>query len=610
MNDLENMIVLYAKKYYEGNQIVTDDYFDKLVEELTATKPDSEILKKVGWGCFEGDDTRNKESHLGSLVGSLEKIKYPEDPNRSCVTITPKIDGSSIVVYFQNGHYFKSLTRGNGVEGLNCSNKMLEILSRRKLNIPPGLTLSVRGEAYIPLKYHDELRERQIAHPRNYASGIMNRSDAGDDLRFIEFIAYSIRIISSKDHFGLKSGCIELLKSFGFDVINSSTLSNCPTPDILKNLYDYYTKILPVDGLVLTSDSLMIKSEGNIDYIAENSIAYKFEAERAKTTVESIEWGVGNTGRIVPVLKIKPINLSGAKISNVTAHNYENVLKLKIGAGSEVLIERSNEVIPYLVSVDPSDDVIVSAPIICPKCKEQLQRVGVDLMCPNSDCPTKVASRIVGFLDVIGIPDGLGPTYLEKWYSKCKNMTEFINMIKTTEKFEDVEKELGTHYGKLVWKMIEKVKLILTEGVTVEDFWKMTRIPGLGDSASRKMANVNPFTLTEDDIESLPDIPINVRQQLEWNMDIWQELSALIPIYENKKIEVKMKIAITGKMSLPRKEFVRILKNNNIIEAGIGKDTNYLVCNEPSGSSKYKFAKDNAIPIVTEKEFLDMVGIN
>ena len=609
MTDLELMIKQYARNYYDGNQQVTDWYFDRLVEELKQLNADSEILKKVSYGCFDVEDEKSKESHTGALVGSLEKIKYPETTKINRVCITPKIDGSSVVVYYKDGHFLKALTRGDGINGMNCSNKIWTILSRRNLKIPEGTIMSIRGEAYIPLKYHEELRQKGVAHPRNYGAGILNRIDAGEDIKYVEFKAYTIRYINSKDHCGQKSGCVELLKEFGFDTVNNSSLKEVPDVNILKQLYEHYMQELPVDGLVLTKEALMV-TDGDIDNLAEDSIAYKFEAERATSIIESIEWGVGSTGRIVPVLKIKPINLSGATISNVTAHNYENVMNLKLAVGCVVVIERSNEVIPYLVSAEPSSLTnSIPVPRYCPKCETRLERKGVDLICPNPDCSAKVASRITGFLDVVGIPDGLGPTYLEKWYSSCCSMTDFIDMINYSGSKEIIQDAFGNHYGQLIWDLIGKIKAKFSEGFSIEEFWKMAKITGLGNSASRKMTSIDPKTLTDSDIDNL-EVPINVRQALLSEVLIWKELLDIIPINKNKVTDIKMKIAITGKMSLPRKEFIRILKNNNIIEAGIGKESNYLVCNEPSGSSKYKFAKDNGIPIITEKEFLDIVGID
>ena len=174
---LEKDIAHYSQSYYDGQQEISDSEFDALVDELRTLNPKDPLLLVPGWGY--AIDTKKKVDHIGSTVGSLSKIKYPETYDTRDTTITPKIDGGSIVLNYFDGVLEDALTRGDGAQGMSCLNKMKYILVGTKVTAM-GL-VSIRGEVVIPNSYHKTLVARGIPNPRNYANGIINRIEAGED---------------------------------------------------------------------------------------------------------------------------------------------------------------------------------------------------------------------------------------------------------------------------------------------------------------------------------------------------------------------------------------------------------------------------------------------
>ena len=192
IKDLESQISYYATKYYNGEPEISDEQFDMLVEKLRMLNPNSSVLK-TGWG-FEvnGDKVKHKYSH----IGSLDKTKtYEEIPNRfkdKTVFISPKLDGLSAVVYYENGKLVKAITRGNGEYGKDITDKL-------RLIVGPSIqdnkfTGAVRGELIINDTNWNILQSKykDLIAPRNFAAGIINRKEIDEDIKYIDLVVYKI----------------------------------------------------------------------------------------------------------------------------------------------------------------------------------------------------------------------------------------------------------------------------------------------------------------------------------------------------------------------------------------------------------------------------------
>lgn len=612
---LEQDIIRYSTSYYEGNQQIPDSEFDAMVDELRKQSPNSKVLSMIGWGYARDD--KMKIGHLGSTVGSLNKIKFPESVNTHDTTISPKLDGGSIILYYRDGVLHDAITRGDGSKGMSCKRKMSYILVGTKVK-EKGL-ISIRGEVIIPNSYHDDLIKRGIPNPRNYANGIINRIDAGEDIKMLQFIPYSVRIYNRV--LG-KQEMLELLSFWGFKRIPQVPGNNVKD---LKELYEKWSRTLPIDGLVITKNSCITASkiEANAFTIEESAIAYKFESERTQVTVGSIEWQAGDTGRIIPVIKLtEPVFLSGANIVSITAHNATQVKEKGIGDGAEITIERANEVIPYLVSVDKSAKVYL--PELCPDCGKTLEWKNMDLYCYNQHCPTKQFAIIKSMLEICGIPEGFGDKLLKKWIGGEtieEIMDYWSELVKTTKTTNDYQLVPNAHYDKLSFRLKANVWKKFIAGFTYEEFWKMVRIPGLGDSASKKLKKTDPkefFPYSSEEVNEVIEkiggnlnLPSNVMEEMYRTYYFWSKLAKKTPFAKPKITkDATMRVVVTGPVSIPRKEFEKFLANNGIeLKETVNKDISYLICNDPSNSSKYQKAIKFNIPIVTEDGFMEIIGV-
>lgn len=612
---LEKDIKRYAQSYYEGNQEISDIEFDSLVEQLRRISPNNPILSLPGWGYIV--DPKQKVDHIGDNVGSLSKIKYPEICDTCNTIITPKLDGGSIVLYYREGKLVEALTRGDGSKGMSCLKKMQYILPH--VQVPKDKLISIRGEIIIPASYHEDLIKRGIPNPRNYANGIINRIEAGEDIKLLRFIPYSIRIYKEVMS---KTTMLNTLAEWGFKRIPYLILVSDVRdhkPEDLKRIYEQWSEKFPIDGLVITKiDSLTAsKIESGTFAISENAIAYKFESERAQVTVGSVEWQVGETGRIVPVIKLdKPVFLSGANITYITAHNATQVIEKRIGPGAKITIERANEVIPYLVSVDEPPEY-TEIPDVCPLCNKTLSQKNMDLVCINMHCKGKQRAKIKAILEICGIPDGFGDVFLDKWIGD-DDLTEFIefgNEIAAAGSNAHYAPTGSQHYDKLARQLWHNVQDKFIKGFSYEEFWKMIRISGLADSHAKKLRSTSPRDISVVDIPEIGaqlNLPSNVIEEMENTYYYWNRIAHRIRKWDVSQNEVKYKMAVvvTGEVSMVRKDFEKYMADNGVeLKSSVTKDVKYLVSNQPSDSSKYKKAKQMGIPIINEFQLYKILGL-
>ena len=344
--DLENKIRNYASLYYAGNPEISDDEFDDLVDQLREIDPNSYVLTTVGWGS--GVETNGKKTdHKYQLIGSLNKIKNVDDiPNYRFPVVSAKLDGLSAVLYYKNGKLEKAVTRGNGTQGIDITEKVVRILDG-KTTIEPKLTCAIRGELVISVNDWNSIIEADssLKNPRNTAAGIINRNEITDDIDYVSLVVYNV--------IGMEDAALDTYNQEGlYNLLNNNFTTVCPHEfginRKLSEIYEDYKKLYPCDGIVIGNQ--MVEHQSN-DAMKYDQIAFKFPAEKRVTTVKDIIWTVTRTGRITPVLSVEPVELSGATVSRCTAYNAKFVQDNKIEPGKTIVICRSNEVVPKVLEV-------------------------------------------------------------------------------------------------------------------------------------------------------------------------------------------------------------------------------------------------------------------
>lgn len=363
IKELESLITKYATSYYSGESDVSDEYFDSLVDELRTLNPDSEVLKKTGWG-FSPSGSKKVKHLYGMHVGSLSKIhsasEFPErmipSKDGEFCRVSAKLDGLSVVSYYSAGKRVLAVTRGNGEEGKDVTQKM-RVIDPSTDELFFGFTGAVRGEVLIDNRTWDRIKDRYGDNPsanqRNVAAGIMNRNDNEDqvdeDLKLLRYVVYKV------------VACEDVAYDGGFSIpLTPDEFSKVPYVRLFKEnfeididsqfetLLEKFREDFPCDGLVLTKNYCTQTDKGEIVY---DEVAYKFQAESKEVVVKEVTWSATRTGRVIPVVWFDPVPLSGALVQKATGFNARFILDNKIKKGVKILVTRSGEVIPHIMKV-------------------------------------------------------------------------------------------------------------------------------------------------------------------------------------------------------------------------------------------------------------------
>jgi len=350
-----------------------------------------------------------------------------------------KIDGSSIVLYYEQGKLARAVTRGNGLVGNDVTGNVRTI-GAVPLRLPQPLTLAVRGEIFLPRPLFESINasmDTPYANPRNLAAGTLRR------VKSAEVAAVPLDIFVYEGHFARPPEThlqiLEQLEELGFKC-NPRTGIFAEQEDLsevrrrhprwqvggLQDLERYLEQSrreraqLPydIDGLVVKVNELAARDAlGFTGHHPRWALAFKFEAPEAESAVERIEVQVGRTGRITPVARIRPVKLSGSTIANATLHNQDYIDLLELAIGDRVSISKRGDVIPAVERVIEKNELgntIWKMPDSCPACRTALVVQGAHHFCPNPDCPDQVRGRLRFFVgrDQMDM-ENVGPETLE-----------------------------------------------------------------------------------------------------------------------------------------------------------------------------------------------------
>lgn len=613
--ELEKKIRYYAQKYYEGNPVIDDLSFDKLVDELRELNPESEILNKTGWGYEPsiGEKVHHRYQKMGSLNKARTWDAIPDVfKDNGPICISQKLDGLSAVAYYKDGNLYQGVTRGNGEVGIDITNKMERLVPSHI----EGFTGAVRGELIIPVENWNKMKEENpdLISARNTAAGIINRNEITEDLDNIVFCVY--KVVGCEGNLPF-SNTLEMRK-FLQDNFENVVTTEYPilSSEDFWNTHAEYTfekmkeKGYAIDGLVLTVNKFDVKDNGAVEY---TEIAYKFATETAESKVVKVEWNLSRLGTMKPVVIIEPVELDGARIQRATGFNAKYVNENKIDTGAVIEIMRSGSVIPDIQRViDPAP--VYNLPDKCPVCGGDLEWKGVDLVCDNIDCPNREYSNLMVWSDVIGKVDGLGRNLKEDFFNECEveNLDDFYN--------KPLFYNVGTATGKKIEKFVDKM---IFNDVDVSDALCALNIPRLGRTTANKLVENKEvcekflkYAVTREiDQSTIEKITRIVGQATAKQILNADRLASIKYVYdrlkfpETKKVEIENKIAVTGSLEgMSRKQFEEFINTKGYGLTSNLKEAQYLVTNNPDPtSSKGKKAKELNVPIITQEEFMNII---
>ena len=425
---------------------ITDAEYDALMRRLQALEtqhpelltPDSPT-QRVGGKPREGFIKVLHSSSLLSLDNALNEAELRDFDRRvrDLLGGAPyhyvtelKLDGLSMAAHYRDGTFAQAITRGDGTVGEDVTENARTIRSL-PLRVKSLLAnLEVRGETIMTRRAFERLNTgrdakglSRFANPRNAAAGSLRLLEPRlTSERRLEYYTYLL-LAEGQPVFDSHWRSLEELRNMGFKVEPHSKI--CHTIDEvlgLCNAWEGRREELPydIDGVVVKVDS--VEQQRQLGFTAKAprwAIAYKYPARQATTTVESIEVQVGRTGALTPVACLKPVEVGGVIVSRATLHNEDEIARLGLEIGDEVVVERSGDVIPKVVRVSSQGSYrkAFHLPAQCPVCGGKVVREPGEAAsrCINANCPARLKESLLHFASrgVMNI-DGLGEALVDQ----------------------------------------------------------------------------------------------------------------------------------------------------------------------------------------------------
>lgn len=590
----------YAYAYYVlDDPIASDEEYDILYHEVKAyedSHPQSisplSPTQRVGGEVLEEFSKSRHLSRMWSLddvfsVGEMsewvDKI-LKSYPNASFVC-SPKFDGASLNLRYQNGTLISAATRGDGLVGEEVLHNAKTIRSI-PLHIPHKELLEIRGEVVIKKEDFESINNERLqkgeplfANPRNAAAGSLRQLDSAITAkRKLLFVPWGIGTISSETKSGevdsneaktneadlgktnLNSkldfalldssfyGAMRQIQNFGF----APFLGDLAVAKDAREIHAHYEKLkskrddfeMLLDGMVIMLDSFA--SQAQLGWTSKSprfACAYKFPALEKITKILSITHQVGRTGVITPVAELEPVEIEGAKISRATLHNYAEIAKKDIQINDFVVLIRSGDVIPKIIKSIPTrrdgTQVRILPPTHCPICDKELVKEDIFIRCANLSCQARVKESIVHFASKKALNiDGLGEKIIYLLYDMGK-ISSILDIYAL--KREDLA-DLEGFKDKKINNLLEAIQA--SKGV---ELWRVINalgIPNIGEWASKQLASsfgVEFYTKSKDEILAINGFGEEMAQSiLEFGVINAKIIARILEIISPKVPPLKM----------------------------------------------------------------------
>lgn len=637
---------------------ISDREFDEMMKELQALEakypeyadPHSPT-QRVGSDLskeFEQVVHRYPMLSLGNTYSEDEVRDFYERIARDLnepfeIVAELKYDGTSISLIYNQGRLVRAVTRGDGTRGDDVTSNVKTIRSvPLKLmgdNYPEEF--EIRGEILLPWAEFDRLnkeREEQeeplFANPRNAASGTLKQQNpAIVAARKLDAYFYYLlgEELPSETHFDNLAAA----RSWGFKI--PDVIRKCES---LEEVFDYIAywdaerKNLPVatDGIVLKVNSL--RQQKNLGFTAKSprwAIAYKFQAERAVTRLNSVSFQVGRTGAVTPVANLEPVLLAGTTVKRASLHNADIIEGLDLHIGDNVYVEKGGEIIPKIVGVDVDSRSILMGDKVrfirtCPECGTLLVRPEGEAAhyCPNeSGCPPQIKGRIEHFVTRKAMNINMGPETVEDLYEAglISNTADLYTL-----KFADLIRleRWADKSARNLLASLEESKQVPFERVLFA-----LGIRFVGETVAKRLASAfhtmeqleeaSLETLTEVDeiggriAQSVIDYFADERNRTLVNRlkEYGLQMSVAEDQLVNRSEKLKgLTIVISGTFSKhSRDEYKAMIEQHGGKNSGsVSGKTDYILAGENMGPAKLEKAAKLGVKIMNEDEFLNMIA--
>lgn len=658
INHLTDALKRHNYNYYVLAQPKISDYeFDQLLkqlEQLESQHPefrrDDSPTLRVGGEVTKNFQTFRHRHPMLSLSNSYSREEI-SDFDRQIQKLTGgrpytylldhKFDGASLSLHYENGLLTHGVTRGDGVSGddITANVRTIRTVPIRLNSDDYPAQLEVRGEVVMFHEDFQQLNEEReqeglpaFANPRNSTAGTLKMQDSAVVARRrLYFFAYQVAtdtpLAASDDQ------QVQRLNEWGFRLSGSTTV--CQD---LSEVFAYLDKweaqrgSLPydIDGIVIKVNELDLREEvGSTAKAPRWAIAYKYKAEAAITTLLSVDYQVGRTGKVTPVANLEPVLLAGTTVKRASIHNSDEIQRLDLHLGDHVTVEKGGEIIPKITGVLTENRKINAAPVqfpeTCPVCNTPLvkEEGEANHFCPNvNGCAPQIKGRIIHFasrkaLDIEGLGTEIVNQLVEAGvirnhadlydlsYEKLIDLERFAalsarNLLKGIEAskaipFERVLFGLGIRYvGATVAKKLARYFSHI-DALAQADYDLLYQVPDIGERIARSVISFFEDPQNREIIDRLKAAGL----QLEGEEKVGQS-----DVLNGKSF------VISGVFSLHSREEIKemIETMGGEVKSSLSSKTTYLIAGANAGPSKLAKAASAGVSVISEDEFMGLIS--
>ncbi len=655
---LRRQIEYHAKRYYVDDEPEISDFeYDKLYAELLRLENEHPELDdpaspthRVGGAALDKFEKVTHAVPLNSLsdVFSFGELRdfltrvAPILPNAS-YSVEPKIDGLSVALRYVDGVFVGGATRGDGLVGEDVTSNLRTIYSI-PMKLAEPLTLTVRGEVYMPRAVFEKINQKReaegqslMANPRNAAAGSLRQLDpkiAAE--RKLDIFVFNLQEgnLYADGHAPLThTEALDRLAELGFKVLSHRTVATTA-----EQIEAHIEKIgamrdslaFDIDGMVIKIDKLADRAVlGEGTNTPKWAVAYKFPPEQKRTKLLDITVAVGRTGVLTPTAILSPVRLAGTTVSRATLHNEDFIHERDIRIGDVVTVQKAGDIIPEVVASHPETrtgaEEVYFLPRVCPCCGEPAMRDGDEgaaIRCTNGACPAQLSRSIEHFASKGAMNiEGLGPQVVEALLA-AKLICNVADLY--TLKAEEIAslERMGEKSANNLIAAIENSK-----NAGLERLIYALGIRSIGEVAATALAAryktlENCFNATREELVEIEDFgEITADYVLNYfshepNVALCRRLIELGLVTEAVAAPTGDKLAgltfvLTGTLpDMTRDEAAaRIKAAGGKVVGSVSKKTSYVVAGEEAGSKLTK-AQALGVPVIDQDAMLAMIGGN
>ena len=659
IKELRQKLNYFNHKYYvEAAPVVSDYEFDTMLRELQdleALHP--EMADPNSPTMRVGSDLTNKFRSIAhaypmlslSNTYSLEELHEwigkvraeVGDEVEFCCEL--KFDGSAISLTYEGDSLHHAVTRGDGTRGDEVTENIrtighVPLVLQQPSDLP---SFEVRGEVYMSYPTFDRLNaereatgEQLFANPRNAAAGTLKLQQSQVVAkRELQFVPYQVE--GQQLPFTSHSESMESLRAWGFPV--SEAMRKCRSEQEIDNYIEYWDKQrhefpTPIDGVVIKVNSYADRRKmGRTSKAPKWAVAYKFKAEQALTKLLEVSYQVGRTGAITPVANLDAVHLAGTTVKRATLHNADQIAALDLRVGDMVYVEKGGEIIPKVTGVELSCRAEDSLPLQyithCPECGTELVRYEGEAKhyCPNqSHCRPQIVGRIIHFIrrKAMNI-ESLGEETVELLFDNGL-IADMADLYDLRAEQLAVLPRLGEKSAANIIQSIRSSKEVPFHRVLFA-----LGIRFVGETTAKYLAEHfhsmdAVMAATREELTEAEEVGEKIADSImdyfsdEHNRSIVERLRKAGLQFEAEQLQTVseslagLTFVISGSFADHSRDELKAL-----IEAHGGKNlaavsgnTSYLLAGDKIGPAKLQKATKLGVKIISEQEFVEMIGGN